>query len=74
MVNQVQIAGLNDIQTSLQGVVKAIFSLQQAIIGTFPQRATLPIYANNAAAISGGLVAGDLFRTGADPDHICVVH
>lgn len=31
-------------------------------------------YANNAAAVSGGLVAGDLYRTGADPDVLCIVH
>lgn len=31
-------------------------------------------YANNAAAIAGGLVAGDLYRTGADPDVVCIVH
>jgi hypothetical protein len=34
----------------------------------------LPIYASNAAAITGGLAAGDFFRTGADPDPVCVVH
>jgi len=34
----------------------------------------LSIYANNAAAIAGGLVAGQLYRTNADPDTICVVH
>jgi hypothetical protein len=34
----------------------------------------LPAYANNAAAVTGGLVAGDLYRTNADPDTICVVH
>ena len=34
----------------------------------------LPIYANNAAAIAGGLTAGAYYRTGADPDQICVVH
>ena len=34
----------------------------------------LPAYANNAAAISGGLAAGDFFRDGGDPDHVCVVH
>lgn len=36
--------------------------------------ATLPIYANNAAAIAGGLVAGDFYRTGANPDPVCQVH
>lgn len=34
----------------------------------------LQIFANNAAAISGGLVVGDLYRTGADPDVVCIVH
>lgn len=34
----------------------------------------LPIYANNAAALGGGLTAGKLYRTGTDPDHLCVVH
>ncbi len=34
----------------------------------------LPIYANNAAAIAGGLTAGALYRTGADPDPVYVVH
>ena len=34
----------------------------------------LPIYADNAAAITGGLVAGSFYRTGADPDPINVVH
>jgi len=34
----------------------------------------LPIYANNAAAISGGLTAGAFYRTGGNPDPVCVVH
>jgi len=34
----------------------------------------LPVYANNAAAISGGLTAGMYYRTGGDPDLVCVVH
>jgi hypothetical protein len=34
----------------------------------------LPIYANNAAAILGGLTAGAFYRTNADPDPVCVVH
>lgn len=33
-----------------------------------------PTYANNAAAVAGGLVAGQTYRTGADPDVLCVVH
>jgi hypothetical protein len=35
---------------------------------------SIPVYANNAAAISGGLSAGDVYRTGADPDPLCIVH
>jgi hypothetical protein len=36
--------------------------------------ASLPAYANNAAAVGGGLGVGDLYRTGGDPDAVCVVH
>lgn len=36
--------------------------------------ATLPVYANNAAAVTGGLAVGRLYRTGGDPDAVCVVH
>jgi len=35
---------------------------------------SLTAYANNAAAVAGGRVAGDLYRTGGDPDLVCVVH
>jgi hypothetical protein len=34
----------------------------------------LPVYANNAAAIAGGLTPGAFYRTGGDPDPVCVVH
>lgn len=34
----------------------------------------LPIYANNAAAIAGGLAAGDFYQDGGNPSHICVVY
>lgn len=34
----------------------------------------VPVYANNAAAVAGGLVAGDLYRTNGDPDPVCIVH
>jgi len=34
----------------------------------------LPVYANNAAALAGGLTAGAFYRTGADPDAVAVVH
>lgn len=38
------------------------------------QVAGVPVYANNAAAIAGGLTAGAFYRTGANPDPVCVVH
>jgi hypothetical protein len=34
----------------------------------------LPEYPNNAAAVAGGLTPGALYRTGGDPDLVCVVH
>ena len=34
----------------------------------------LPIYADNASAVTGGLTAGAFYRTGGDPDLVCVVH
>ena len=34
----------------------------------------LPAHANNAAARAGGLTTGAFYRTGADPDVVCVVH
>jgi hypothetical protein len=36
--------------------------------------AALPAYQNNAAARAGGLVPGDFYRTGSDPDVVCIVH
>ncbi len=33
-----------------------------------------PIYANNAAAIAGGLVSGQNYRSGGDPDILYIVH
>ncbi len=34
----------------------------------------IPQYANNGAAVAGGLTAGAFYRTGADPDVLCIVH
>jgi hypothetical protein len=34
----------------------------------------LPTYADNAAAVAGGLTAGAFYRNNADPDLVCVVH
>lgn len=35
---------------------------------------TVPVYANNAAAITGGLTVGAIYRNGANPDLLCIVH
>ena len=34
----------------------------------------LPVFANNAAAVTGGLTPGAFYRTGGDPDVVAVVH
>jgi hypothetical protein len=42
-----------------------------AIIGVYG--VTIPTYANNAAAVAGGLGVGAFYRTNADPSVVCVV-
>lgn len=34
----------------------------------------VPVFANNAAALLGGLIPGHLYRTGGDPDYVAIVH
>jgi hypothetical protein len=34
----------------------------------------VPVYPNNGAAVAGGLLSGDLYRTGANPDFLAIVH
>lgn len=52
----------------------------QLAVKTYLQNTYLPlvtslsVFANNAAAIAGGLAVGKFYRTGGDPDHVCVVH
>ena len=53
-------------------VDKNFRELEKALTGI--QILTLPVYVNNAAAIAGGLVTGQLYRTSADPDTVCIVH
>jgi hypothetical protein len=49
-------------------------SALNAAFNLVPQSGYLTAYANNAAAIAGGLTVGQFYRTGGDPDLICVVH
>ena len=34
----------------------------------------LQTFANNAAAVAGGLAVNQLYRDGGDPEHVCIVH
>jgi hypothetical protein len=34
----------------------------------------LPFYSNNAEALAAGMPVNMLYRTGGDPDYICIVH
>lgn len=47
---------------------------QITIDATHVNLPSLQVFANNAAALAGGLIAGDLYRNGANPDLVCVVH
>jgi len=52
-------------------------SIQQAIQNCLSKSLSnplLPVHANNAAATGAGMIAGEVYRTGADPDVICIVH
>lgn len=65
--------------TGLGGFLATITSAGNVGIGTTTPNSKLavvglPVYANNAAAVGGGLAAGDFYRTGGDPDTVCVVH
>jgi hypothetical protein len=44
------------------------------VSATYIKPSILPAFANNAAALLGGLVAGQPYRTGGDPDLVAVVH
>lgn len=50
-------------------VKNTIFYIDTGTIGL-----TLPVYANNRAAVAAGLPVGSLYRTGTDPDQVCIVH
>lgn len=64
------------------GAANVIFNLTdsgQLGIGTATPTSSLqvvglPVYATNALAVAGGLTAGAFYRTGLDPDVVCVVH
>jgi len=68
-------------QTNINAVplIQGDFATGYVGIGTITPTAALQVvgldvYANNAAAVAGGLTAGAFYRTGANPDPVCVVH
>jgi hypothetical protein len=61
---QVDHAGLANIGTNTHAQIDALVS----------KLTSIPVYADNAAAITGGLAVGDFYRSGADPDPVYVVH
>jgi hypothetical protein len=34
----------------------------------------VPVHANNDAAVAAGMMAGMFYRTGGNPDYLCIVH
>lgn len=65
--------------TGLGGFLVSVTSAGNVGIGTTTPNSKLavvglPVFADNASAITGGLSVGDFYRTGADPDPVCVVH
>ena len=72
-------SGSNTVTLGGTGTTGTIIPYGNVGIGTATPKSKLDIiglsaYANNAAAITGGLQVGSLYRTGADPDQVCVVH
>ena len=68
----IPIVDVSDTTQCASGTTKSITRAQATIaVGT---QTLVSTYANNAAAVAGGLTAGAFYRTGADPDVVCVVH
>ena len=42
--------------------------------GLYILESEVPAFINNAAAIAGGYTQGAVYRTGTDPDTLCIVH
>jgi hypothetical protein len=72
IVNTMQVSGVED---ATKGYIKFGSGSATPVIGTSGVNhlniANIPVYASNAAALSGGLVAGDIYRNG---DNLGIVH
>ena len=70
--NHIQVAGVQDIT---KGYIQFGSGSSMPKIGgggaNHLNIANIPAYASNAAALSGGLVAGDIYRNG---DNLCITH
>lgn len=58
----------NNVYNKLQEAFKSLGQATSAGSGS------LPIYASNSAAKAAGLSVGAFYRTGGDPDYVCIVH
>jgi hypothetical protein len=67
-----------NVANNIKNVTRQMQVMQQRLAGAINtldvRTGGLLVYANNAAAIAGGLVVGDFYRSGADPDVVHVVH
>ena len=61
------------IQNSIDTFKAQILGLDSGVAAPYAISG-LQVFASNADAITGGLTVGQLYRTGADPDTVCVVH
>lgn len=80
-MNKLPLPNLPDSAAPIDSYERRLLVKLNEIFGAYRQRINqlitnpnLPVYANNAAAIAGGLVVGDFYRTGGNPDTVCVVH
>lgn len=62
------------IQIDVLGRVAIGYNAGSGVPRSALQVANISVFANNAAAIAAGLVAGCVYRNGADPDVLCIVH
>jgi hypothetical protein len=72
-LNQIVISNGLGVQLDIYNLVADFKSNKISLAGlhfsTLP-----PVYANNMSALSGGLIAGDVYRTGGTTDTLCIVH
>jgi hypothetical protein len=64
--------GPNGIELSNSGSTATKISPGAA--GLYILESQVPIFINNVAAIAGGYTQGAVYRTGTDPDLLCIVH